>query len=96
MMVIHNAARSRFETEVEGQACVCDYRVSEYDREVTFTHTYVPAALRGHGIAAALVESALQWAAAERLRVVPACSYVRAYLRRNPRWQPLMADEDPT
>jgi D-alanyl-D-alanine dipeptidase len=41
-------------------------------------------ALQGQGIAAVLVQAALDWARAERLQVRPVCSYVAAYMRRHP------------
>ena len=95
MQIVHNAAARRFETRIEGLACVCDYHVNERDREVTFTHTYVPSSLRGHGVAAAMVEASLVWAREQNLRVVPACSYVRVYMQQHPQWLGLMADENP-
>lgn len=95
MDIQHNTAARRFEALVDAQRCVCDYRIDEREREVMFTHTYVPPGLRGHGVAAALVEAALTWARDAGLRVVPACSYVRVYMRRHPQWQALMADENP-
>jgi predicted GNAT family acetyltransferase len=51
----------------------------------------VPAAYQGQGLAAQLVEAGLHWAQAQHLKVVPACSYVRAYLQRHPEWQHLVA-----
>ena len=95
MQIVHNAAARRFATVVDGLDCVCDYHVDEREREVTFTHTYVPGVLRGHGVAAALVAAALAWAQTQKLRVVPACSYVRSYMQRHPQWLALMADENP-
>ena len=54
-------------------------------------HTEVPPALEGRGIAARLVQAALDYAQAEGLKVLPRCSYVRAYMRRHPRTQSLLA-----
>ena len=68
---------------------VLDYMLAE--GQVTFTHTGVPAAYQGQGLAALLVESGLQWAKAQGLKVVPACSYVRIYIQRHPEWLPLLA-----
>ncbi|MGM9480506.1 GNAT family N-acetyltransferase [Roseateles sp. NT4] len=59
--------------------------------QVVFTHTGVPEAYRGQGLAARLVEAGLQWAQAEGLKVVPACSYAQLYLQRHPEWQHLVA-----
>ncbi|MFT7724105.1 MAG: GNAT family N-acetyltransferase [Roseateles sp.] len=58
---------------------------------VVFTHTVVPAAYQGQGLAARLVEAGLAWAREQGLKVVPACSYVNAYIKRHPEWQNLVA-----
>jgi len=79
----------RFQTVVEGRICVCDYRI--VDRVMQFTHTGVPPAVEGRGIAAALVEAALAHARAEGLKVDPICSYVRLYMQRHPETQDLLA-----
>lgn len=89
MPVQHNAAQHRFEVCVDDVLCVCDYRL--HDGVATFTHTGVPQAVGGRGIAAALVGSALAWARDEGLKVRPACSYVATYLRRHPEFQDLLA-----
>ena len=86
--VIHNSAASRFEATVEGQLCVCQYRM--YGRLMMFTHTGVPTALRGRGIAAELVRVALDHARAHGFKVRPDCSYVEAYMRRHPDTQGLL------
>lgn len=79
-----------FELQVEGQRCELSYR-RQGDR-VVFTHTGVPPALQGRGLAAELVEQALLWAQQEGLQVVPACSYVARYIDRHPRWRACLAD----
>ena len=78
----HNAAASRFETTVDAQLCIADYRLA--GRAVSMTHTYVPPALEGRGIAAALVATALAHARREGWRVRPLCSYVARYMQRHP------------
>jgi predicted GNAT family acetyltransferase len=95
MNVVHDPQTRRFTGDVGGHACRLDYRLHEHDREVMFTHAFVPPALRGHGAAAELVKAALDWARAEGLKVVPACSYVRVYMRRHPETLGLLADEHP-
>jgi predicted GNAT family acetyltransferase len=86
--VTHNPAASRFEAGVQGRLAVCAYqRSGEWLR---LTHTEVPPAAQGAGIAALLVRAALDWARAEGLRVQPACSYVAAYMRRHPETQDLL------
>ena len=85
----HDEAAGRFVAEVDGHLCVCDYR--RQGDVLLFTHTEVPPALAGRGIAAALVATALQWARGQRLAVRPLCSYVAAYMRRHPETQDLLS-----
>jgi predicted GNAT family acetyltransferase len=87
--IVNNRAASRFETTVDGLLCIADYR--RQGDVLVLPHTLVPAALRGHGIAAALVQAALDWARAEGLKVEPVCSYVAAYMRRHPESHTLLA-----
>ena len=78
--VLHNPEASRFEATVEGHLCLADYRL--HAGVMSIDHTYVPPALEGRGIAAALVAAALAHARAQGLRVRPVCSYVAAYMRQ--------------
>jgi predicted GNAT family acetyltransferase len=56
-----------------------------------FTHTFVPDALRGRGIAAVLVRTALEEARRTGRRVVPRCSYVAEFIQRHPEFRDLVA-----
>jgi uncharacterized protein len=87
--VRHNVAAHRFEAEVDGGMSVADYVLR--DGEMVMTHTYTPPELRGRGIAEKLVRAALDYARAERLRVVPACSYVDIFIQRHPEYQSLVS-----
>jgi len=51
---------------------------------IVMTHVGVHPELRGHGVAGKLTEVALGYARGKSLRVIPMCSYVAAYIRRNP------------
>lgn len=86
--VEHNEAAGRFETVVDGLLSVCEYRLQ--GGQLLLTHTEVPPALAGRGIAAALVAANLDWARAQGLRVRPLCSYVAAYMRRHPETRDLL------
>ena len=89
IIVTHNVAESRYEALVEGRLAVCEY-VLEGQR-VVFTHTFVPPELRGKGIAEKLVRAGLDDARAASRAIVPACSYVAAFIQRHPEYQPLVA-----
>ena len=55
------------------------------------THTVVPRAIGGRGIAAQLVERLVADAREEGFRIVPQCSYVAAKFEENPDWADLKA-----
>jgi predicted GNAT family acetyltransferase len=84
-----NPAASRYEAEVGGVLAVAEY-VREGDR-IVFTHTFVPPALRGRGVAEQLVRTALEGAREAGWKVVPQCSYVALYIRRHREYQALVA-----
>jgi hypothetical protein len=86
--VTHNPSASRFEATVDGELCRADYRLQ--DGVMRMVHTEVPYRLEGRGIAGRIVAAALDHARAHGLKVVPACSFVRAYMRRHPESQELL------
>jgi uncharacterized protein len=89
----HDRAAHRFETHVEGARCVLDYTLTPgADHSVmTITYTGVPASVGGRGIAAALVEAALETARDEGWTVRPACSYAAVWMQRHPAYRDLLA-----
>lgn len=78
----HDAAARRFEAQVNGGSAECVYRLA--GKLMDIVHTGVPPASEGHGVAAALVQAALEHARTQGWRVRPSCSYVRVYMRRHP------------
>jgi predicted GNAT family acetyltransferase len=79
--VEHDREGRRFHAQVDGHRAVVDYRFD--DGVMTITHTGVPQAIEGRGIAAALTRAALEAARAEGWRVDPQCAYAAAYVRRH-------------
>nr|WP_137676940.1 GNAT family N-acetyltransferase [Parerythrobacter lutipelagi] len=55
------------------------------------THTVVPQAIGGQGIAAQLVDALIADAREEGFRIVPQCSYVEKKFEENPGWADLRA-----
>jgi uncharacterized protein len=78
----HDAGAHRFTTEVDGNRAELDYTLA--DEIMTITHTRVPPAIGGRGIAAQLMEAALSAARAAGWSVNPACSYAKSYLEKHP------------
>ena len=84
MTVTHNAPLGRYEMKTEHGLAVAVY-VEQGDRLV-FTHTEVPAADEGKGIGSRLVRAALDDARQRGFKIVPACSFVSAFMRRHPEY----------
>ena len=82
--IINNPAENRFEVWVDGQLAKLDYR--EDGDTIVMTHVGVPLEFRGQGLAAVITKAGLEYARAKSLRVIPMCSYVAAYIRRNPEY----------
>jgi hypothetical protein len=87
--VIHNAAKNRFEMDLDGGLAVLDYRLA--DGVMTLTHTGVPPEFEGHGHGARLVKGALDQIRAQGLKIVPRCWFVDEYIKRHPEYEDLRA-----
>ena len=85
--ISHNPRTHRFEVKVDGVPCVLDYTLD--NGVMTITHTIVPSAVGGRGIAANLVRTALDKARAEHWKVDPACSYSEIWMTRHPEYADL-------
>ncbi len=84
----HETDRQRFSTTVDGHEAELVYRLR--DGALVIDHTGVPPAIGGRGLAGDLVKAALDYARAQGLRVVPACSYSAAYVQRHPEYADLV------
>lgn len=87
--VEHDTRASRFVVRTPQGEAECCYR--RQDGLLLVTHTEVPPALEGRGLAARVVEATLGWARQEGLKVRPLCSYVAVYMRRHPQTRDLLA-----
>jgi len=92
VVVTHNEQARRFEAAVDGLHSLLTYR--RFPDRIVLQHTEVPTALEGKGLAAKLTRTALDFARANHLRVVPLCPYVSSFLRRHGEYQDLISAED--
>lgn len=91
--VQNNEAEGRYELEVDGQLAIAVYE--NRDGALVFTHTEVPQALEGQGVASRLIKAALADARRQDLKVVPLCEFVATYIERHPEEQDLLALDAP-
>ena len=85
----HDATSGRFTTTVDGQRGYVEYQRG--DGTLVLTHTVVPAAIGGRGIAGELVKATLDFARSQGLKVVPQCSYAAGWIDKHPDYGDLLA-----
>lgn len=90
--VTNSEEAHRFEASVDGHLAFITYR--RLPGKIIFDHTEVPAPLEGKGVAAKLTRTALDFARANHLRVVPLCPYVSSYIRRHSNFQDLLLPDE--
>ncbi|MDO5691635.1 MAG: GNAT family N-acetyltransferase [Pseudomonadota bacterium] len=86
-----NTERQRYEILTDGGevAGFADYH--DQDGAVAMPHTVVEPAHEGQGLAGQLTRFALDDIRASGRKVVPQCSYVRAWISRHPDYADLLA-----
>jgi len=84
-----NRSRNRFEMDAGNDVAIVNYRLSP--GVIMLTHTEVPEELEGQGLGSTIVRGVLQIVRTRGLKVVPACGFVSAFIRKNPEFQDLLA-----
>ena len=88
MEVIHDVEKQKFYVIANKLESHLEYvRVGNV---LNLNHTYVPIELRGKGIAAKLVKSALSYVEENKLKIIPTCSYVAVYVQRHKEYDSLV------
>jgi hypothetical protein len=87
--IIHNEKAERFEIQLgEGMVAVLIYRL--HDNLMLFSHTEVPPAFEGKGIAGRLASTALNYARQNGFKIRSYCSYITMYIERHPEYKELL------
>lgn len=89
MDIRHDADARRFSTTVDGHEAEVNYELEGGVMRVT--HTGVPEAIGGRGIAGELNRAAFEHARRNGLRVDPACAYAAAWAGRHREYADLLA-----
>lgn len=79
--VEHDQTHHRFKARVSGHDALLEYMIKR--RRMIITHTEVPEAIGGRGIAGELTKVALRFARERGYKVVAACAYAEAFLERH-------------
>ena len=88
--VQHDEKAKKYFALIDGRESVLEYGEAGAGT-LNFFHTYVPPELRGRGIADEIVRHALDDAERRGCKVIPSCWFVRVYMQRHARYQPLLA-----
>jgi predicted GNAT family acetyltransferase len=88
MNPVHNETENRFEAGSAPNLAKLEYRLES--SAMNIVHTEVPAEYQGQGLAGKLATSALEWARAQGLKVIPSCPYVKSYIAKHPEFADLV------
>src|SRR3954466_12686491 len=83
--VLHNVAAKRFEVNLDGKLAFSKYLL--VGEKMIIEHTEVPSELEGKGIAGTIVRTALDYARAQRLGVIPLSPFPASFTPRHPQYQ---------
>lgn len=84
----HDTEAHEFTTNVDGVQAHLVYHLEGHG--MVITHTGVPDAIGGRGIAGELVQAAFEYARSQGWHVRPACSYAAAWVERHPEYNQLL------
>jgi predicted GNAT family acetyltransferase len=87
--VVHNSEKKRFEIQIGDQIAMVKYVMGS--KEIIFTHTEVPEAFEGRGIAGKIAKAAIEYAKDQGMRIRPMCPYIAEYIKRHPEYQSITA-----
>jgi predicted GNAT family acetyltransferase len=88
--LLNNEADKQYEFHTDSLVAKIEYIFVPTKSKIFLTHTEVPKALEGKGIASALVKQVLEDIEKRELTLVPMCPFVAAYIKRHPEWKKLV------
>jgi predicted GNAT family acetyltransferase len=84
-----NQELKQFEVKINNEVARIEYHIM--DERIFLTHTEVPEELSGQGIGSLLAQKTLDHIEKMNLKVVPYCNFIADYIRKNPKYRPLLA-----
>ena len=89
MNIQHDAVAQKFFITLGTEEAHLNYRLE--GNTIDFYHTFVPDSIRGKGIAEKIVKAGFEYAAQQKLKVIPTCPYVSgAFLSRHAEYHSLI------
>jgi predicted GNAT family acetyltransferase len=92
VIITNNEEAQRFEAQLGGLHALLTYR--RFPGRIVFNHIEVPPPLESKGLAAKLAHTALDFARANHVRVVPLCPYISAFIRKHGEYDDLVSADD--
>lgn len=90
--ITHNQEKQRFELQIDEHKAMVKY--TPVQPEVwSLNHAFVPSQLEGRGIGSELVRQVLTYCHNHGIRIIPACPFIEAYIRRHPEWKDLVYED---
>lgn len=90
--VIHNAAEHRFELGIEGsEELALAYYAMDENGDRVLTHTEVPSAFSGQGIASRLAKGVFDDARANGIKLILRCPFMAHWYTRHPDYADVVA-----
>jgi hypothetical protein len=86
----HDEKDNKFYTVVDGSEAYLRYLIVD-NNIMDMIKTYVPGELRNRGIAGEIVLKGLNFAEGKKLKIIPTCSYVAAFIKRHKEFEHLIA-----
>ncbi len=87
--VTDNAAKHRYELNVDGHIAFVEYQFSP--GVIDLVHTIVPKELGGRGIGSILAKGVLDSVRSRGLKVIATCPFIAGYIGKNPDYADLLA-----
>lgn len=85
----HDTENQEFTVDLEGEQAELAYSTPQPE-VINFSHTFVPQSARHKGVAARLIETGLQYAEQNNLKVIASCPAVAKYMRTHEKYQHLL------
>ncbi len=86
--LIDNEEAKQYEIQIGDSIARIEY-IKANDK-IFLTHTEVPVALEGQGVASAIVKQVLEEVQKNDWTLVPMCPFVAGYIQRHPEWRSLV------